>query len=150
MEEGLSLFIYEVNAKYYVNGEIVSLTTEVVNDWGANENKCYNVSNVDGRKITNSELVELAGYSEKQFVKELKEITGTYFKDMYGKVYAGDDEFYRDRYDFTVSDECCNIDIPMYVGENGNMFVVAKIGSLAGASYYEHILDTGMKIGTEK
>ena len=55
------------------------------------------------------------------------------------------DEYYWNRYAYTISDEVCNINTPAFVGENGNIFIVASIGSNAGAEAYEHIIDTGIE-----
>lgn len=142
-----SLFIYKITNSYYVNGDIVSLVIQVNNDWGATYTTCYNINKSTGKIVSNSELASSLGYQEAEFVKFLKELTGAFYVDLWSDNSPdGQNEFYWDRYNYTVSDEVCNMSVPMFIGENGNLFIVAKIGSLAGAGSYEFEIDTKINV----
>lgn len=141
-----SLFIHKIKNVYYVNDDIVSLGVKVLADWDTTYNKWYNINKSTGKKVSNSELVSLLGYSDVDFIKHLKDVVATYYVNLWkDNNPEGQNEYYWDRYNYTISDEACNMNIPMYIGENGNLYVVAKIGSLAGAGHYEHLIDTGIK-----
>ena len=141
-----SLFIHRITGTYYVNDDIVSLGVEVHTDWDDTYSKWYNMNKATGKRISNSELIASLGYTEDQFIKILKQNVAAYYVDLWENNPTGKDDFYWDRYHYTISDEACNINIPMYVGENGNLWVIANIGSLAGADHYEHSIDTGIKV----
>ena len=50
----------------------------------------------------------------------------------------GDDALWQEQLEWTRSAENVNADMMMYPDENGKLMLLSPIGSLAGASYYEH------------
>lgn len=147
MKEGNSLSSLGVTYEYYVNNDIVSLGIIFRNDLDTIDITWYNINKATGKRISNSELVATLGYTESQFVEKLKEVTGNYYLATTGiNASAVGDEFYQDRYNYTISDEACNMKVPLYIGENGHLYAVARIGSLAGASSYNHLVDTGIAV----
>lgn len=142
-----SLVILEISNEYYINNDIVSLCVNVLSDWGDTTTKCYNISKSTGNVITNSELASSLGYTDAEFVNIIKNVAGNYYVNLWANNNPmGQDAFYWDRYNYTISDEVCNMNVPMYVGENGNLWIIASIGSLAGAGEYEYAVDTGINV----
>jgi len=148
MQNGkFSLMVYEISCVYYINNDIVSLGIETSTDWGDTGSRWYNINKSTGKSISNSELVASLGYTEEQFVSHLKNLAADFYVNLWkNNNPMGQNDFYLDRYNYTISDEACNINVPLYVGENGNLWAIANIGSLAGASHYEYAIDTGIKV----
>ncbi len=148
LEQDGFLSVNKISNEYYVNMDIISVCiTSEFYDWGGSEREVYNMNCSTGKALTNSELIAFAGYSESGFISKLKQAAGDYYVNLYENNcpdYMLD--YYNDRYNYTISDEACNMSTPIFIGENGNIFAVASIGSIAGASKYEHIVDTGINV----
>lgn len=146
-QQGTSLDIFGTTYTYYINNDIISLGIDPQGSWEGEDTIWYNINKATGKRVSNAELVASLGYTESQFIEKLKEIVGNYYLETTGvNASAVDEQFYQDRYNYTISDEACNMNVPLFIGENGNLYVVAKIGSLAGASWYNHLVDTGIVV----
>ncbi len=144
MQENCSVTTTKVGYKQYGFGDVATVLVEAndVNDimhYGA-----YSINKTDGSEVSNSELIAMTGTSEEDFIKWIKNLAGACYTDKFAVHASVDNELYKDRYDFTISDEACNIDLPMYFDENGQLVVLAKIGSMAGASWYYSTIETGL------
>lgn len=150
-QEGLGITCIAIDYKYYINSNVLSLVIR----WqspaaGAESFTVYNINIDTGETVSNQEIIAKKGLSEKQYLKHLKEV---YKKacETYNKTsLQPDSEYYESTLEiyntwvleYTLSDENCNINVPMFLDENGNIKVIAYIGSVSGASGYEHILNT--------
>ena len=142
MKIGCSLVDYIIDYEYYINGDIVSLVITLYNAWDQTDSIAYNMNKLTGERVSNSQLVSLFGYTDESFIKTLKDVAGKYYME---NVNYPKNEYYWERYSFTISDKACNMDVPLYIGENGNLFAAVYIGSVAGAGSYERMLDIGKK-----
>ena len=59
------------------------------------------------------------------------------FRSIYPDTMGGD-ALWQEQLEWTRSAENVNADMMMYPDENGKLMLLSPIGSLAGASYYEH------------
>ena len=59
------------------------------------------------------------------------------FRSIYPDTMGGD-ALWQEQLEWTRSAENVNDDMMMYPDENGKLMLLSPIGSLAGASYYEH------------
>lgn len=139
-----SLITCNIGYCEYVCGDVLTVIVSANFDNDVVEYRTYSINTKNGKKVSNSELVAMTGTSEEDFIKWIKNLAGACYTEKYDVHASVDNELYKDRYDFTVSDEACNIDLPMYFDENGQLVVLAKIGSIAGASWYYSAIETGL------
>lgn len=102
---------------------------------------CYNQTT--GEWLQNSELLDYLYIAEDEFLKATREAAEEFFvsnnegvseeeREMYG---------YDDCLEWTVSDENINLDnLMFYPDEQGELIVIARIGSMAGAAWYYHCI----------
>lgn len=153
LQEGLGIVCMAIDYKYYINSNILSLVVR----WqsiaaGAESFNVYNIDVETGENISNEEIIAKNGLTQEQVVSKLKELykeacyeNNMANKDKNDEYYSNALEFYNNEVlPYTLSDENCNINVPMFLDENGKINVVAYIGSMAGAGGYYHILNTGM------
>ncbi len=143
---------YSINmqqADYFVceNEKTVSVVTftEYPNDCVHYES--YTIDIVNGTVIDNQTLIEKAGYKKEEFSEKLKTLILNKFKELWGQYENGKlSAEYNYAYNYTVTEllEIPITDIPMYIGENGHLYVIPRVGSMAGAGDYEYIIDTGL------
>lgn len=135
---------YEIKYDIIKNDNILSLIVQAKFLWEYTDYEAYNINIKTGEKIENKDLICMYGYNEDTFTPLLKSITGNYYLERYKE--RSQDEYFNEYYEYTTSDKLCNLSIPMYIGNNNKLHIVANIGSLAGASSYEHIIDTGLSL----
>ena len=145
MKTNASIDTTKVSYEQHQYKDILSLVVSAndVNDiihYGA-----YSINTKSGEAVSNSELISMVGYNNEDFLTFLKNLTGNYYIEKYSK-FPNYDGSYDRMYNLTLSDEFCNLDIPMYIDENGHLIVIANIGSMAGASIYCHVIDTGLTV----
>lgn len=152
INNGMSSWIYNIFYKYYINDNILSVIIE--SDYDANDIKAYFVYNIDintGKNISNEEIINKKGMTKKQFEDRLTNAVKDEFVNGYGAINdwlntqdAAENEskaLYQEQYNRTISASNCNSDTQMmYLDKNGEINVVAKIYSLAGADAYYHIV----------
>ena len=142
-QEGLGITCIAIDYKYYINFNILSLVIR----WqshaaGAESFSVYNININTGETVSNKEIIAKKKLTENQYLKELKE---NYKKacETYNKAsLQPNNQYYESVLEYTLADENCNINVPMFLDEDGNINVIAYIGSVSGASGYEHILNT--------
>ena len=134
-----------VGYKYYVNNEIVSLLIyEAFNISDITDYYTYNINQYTGKIVTNSELLKLKNIEEKDFQTKLVES----FKkadpiENFKVMESGQTEEEKQQYQKNV-DNLTNgaiNDYNMYLNETGNLNIIFKRYGLAGAEYYEMILN---------
>jgi len=161
-KEGLSVIMGNIKYNSYLNNNILSL---VISNLYPNDCIYYKVYNVDiytGENISNSEIINQKNITENEFINKLNIL----YKDEFTNTYGSQDKyinnlrnapagwtekelkeqasFYEEQLNKTISKDNYSIKTPIFLGENGNINVIAQIYSLAGAEYYYHIINMGI------
>ena len=93
-------------------------------------------------RLDNFDLIELFGYSEDDFLASVRDAAGWEYilaNEGVPAEYRG--EMYDDRYAFTISDENISFEnLMIYLESDGRVAVLARIGSMAGAGWYYHVV----------
>lgn len=126
-----------IDYNYYINSNILSLVVRK-QSWaaGAESFLVYNIDVNTGKTVTNKELVKSLEINEEEFVKKLKELCKSA-----GEVKNG---VSLDKEDINYALETCDINIPMFIDEFGNINVVMYVPSTSGAAGYNYILSTNI------
>lgn len=96
----------------------------------------YNVNLREGRRATDEELTAAFGFGTEAFYARAKDVMGSYYFD---NLYPNTPEDMMWDFDAALARtiEESNVREAMpYVGEDGNLWMIAEIGSFAGADYY--------------
>lgn len=99
----------------------------------------YDVWNIDlreGKRVEGEKIVEIFDYDMDSFYVHAGDVMGSYFFDTTYSYLPEEmmDEFYRVLMN-TISENNVHEAVP-FIGEDGLLWAVANIGSLAGADYY--------------
>ena len=86
--------------------------------------------------IIESDCVD-RGVTQAEFEAGAADAAERCFRSVYPDT-MGDDALWQEQLEWTRSAENVNADMMMYPDENGKLMLLSPIGSLAGASYYEH------------
>lgn len=121
---------------------IYSIMLNIRNDFGQDIYFCWNISE-DGSEVTNEQLLTLCDIAGDDFLDSAYDLM-----EKYVTIPSGIDEGYiemiksvRER---TLSDNNLNINMPMYIDENGDLCFIGRVYSLAGADYYDYSFNTGL------
>lgn len=129
------------------NGDILSLVTDnrKKNDCGHSEYFVYNISISSGTLLSNEDVITGAGFSEEEYCELAEQVLGSFYWngfDPSDENFEGSNfvDFFNDTLQKTISQDNIAQSIP-YINEQGQLCVVAKIYSVAGADYYWHDLN---------
>ncbi len=134
---GYSLVVWRVDYTVYVNGQLISILAEVDTDWGFDSYYTINYDASTYSELTRAQLLQRYGLTEESFPAEASAVVDRYFQQTYSNIAR--DEFYQDRYDHSTALENFRSDCQLYVNELGQLCMIAKLYSFAGADYYYHI-----------
>ncbi len=137
--KGFSLYCQIAGYSYFVNGSLVSVLTQVSNDWGQD---FYLAQNYDVNKqceVRRAELLAMAGLDEESFLPIARAAAAREFGD-YSKYPSEMLQFAEDQYHKTVMDENLQ-DTQLFVNGNGHLCMVVRIFSMAGADWYWHVVE---------
>lgn len=126
--------------KHYENDDILSVVYEYESPVGAVLDK-YRVWNVDkytGEVVANEQILEKCKMPVEEFQSKYKEQQKLKYEEI--NKGAEESQMYNEQYEKTISEENNNINNAMYLNENGEICVITKIYSLAGADYSEYIV----------
>ena len=137
MATGCSLMVTRVDYTVYENDHLISILCETVTDWGFESYYAVNYDASTHREVTRPQLLQRFGMSEEAFEVAAGEMMETYFREQFPSY--PQDEFYRDRHDRSVDalnfkDDCC-----LFVNNEGQLCMIPRLYSFAGADYYYHI-----------
>ena len=126
-------------ASFYQELLVIVITAESLMEFSDYGVYCYNVTT--GEWLQGSALLEYLYIDEQEFLEATREAAQECFISYYGDLPEEDRELYG--YDeclaWTVSDENIDLDnLLFYPDENGEIVVIARIGSMAGADWYYH------------
>ena len=103
----------------------------------------YNVNINTGKPVSNADILKSKNIEEQEFLNKLSKCYEDKFIELWG--YLKDDyEEYTRLYNKTVSTANYNMQVPMFMDSTGNINVVGRIYSAAGADYYDYIINTNM------
>lgn len=138
-EEGYTVVCYSIKWELIISGEYTFALVVSSEFPGSNINyDVYNFDGMTGKSISNEEILGRVNLEDAEFVAMVKEKAANRYAEKYNNVKDMMPELYLEQLEYTVSNERININMPMFVSEDGGLSVIADIGSLAGAgSYYE-------------
>lgn len=133
----------EISYDWVVNGDILSLVVEnrKLPDYGAGtEYYVYNISISDGTVLSTESVVAAAGFSMEEYYKQAELVLGSHYWsgwELSNGNFENSDfvSWFNDALQKTISQDNVNQSFP-YMNEQGQLCIVAKIYSLAGAEYY--------------
>lgn len=141
--EGYSLMTYEVAYEAYQNANIVSILVKVRMEADVVLYYTYNLDVSTGTRATGADLVAAVGMTEDGFIEAAQQVTSAKFEEMYGmlKGDASMGAMYDEQYAKTMSADAFSMTTPMFLNGSGKLCMVARIYAMAGASYYDYILE---------
>lgn len=160
--EGYAINMYTIKYTSYINDTILSLVISHSNPNDCIYYKVYNLDIYNGTMVSNADILNLKNITEAKLLDKLKELYKNKFVSLYGtrENYINNmktapvgwtetelqeqAKLYDEQFNYTISDNNCSISTPMFLNDDGNICVVATIYSLAGASSYQHIIDTNI------
>ena len=130
--------------KYYENDNILSIVYEHESPFAAVSDK-YKVWNIDkytGETITNEQILAKKGIKAEELEESLIQKCKEKYEELGISAKENEEmlEVYNSQLEKTVSKENNNLNNFMYLGADNEIYVIAKIYSLAGTDYYEHII----------
>lgn len=119
--EGSPINITSVDYSYSIHQNVLSIYLQDETNNDTNQYISGNIS-LDGESVTNSDLIKIAGFTQDEVIgsitNQLEDLT---------------DEEYKEK---TLAEDNCNINLPMWINDDGNLIVVVKIYSSNNAGYY--------------
>ena len=118
-------------------GDVLVLLTHTSypNDCAYHQVYCFD--RITGTRLTNAQILDLCGVTQAEFEAGAADAAERCFRSIYPDTMGGD-ALWQEQLEWTRSAENVNADMMMYPDENGKLMLLSPIGSLAGASYYEH------------
>ena len=118
-------------------GDVLVLLTHssYPNDCAYHQVYCFD--RITGTRLTNAQILDLCGVTQAEFEVGAADAAERCFRSIYPDTMGGD-ALWQEQLEWTRSAENVNADMMMYPDENGKLMLLSPIGSLAGASYYEH------------
>ena len=160
--QGYSVHMDTIKYTSYINNNILSVVISNTYPNSCIYYKVYNLDIYNGTTVSNADILNLKNTTEAKLLDKLKELYKNKFVSLYGtrENYINNmktapvgwtetelqeqAKLYDEQFNYTISDNNCSISTPMFLNDDGNICVVATIYSLAGASSYQHIIDTNI------
>ena len=148
LKSSCSPWVIDSNYSATQYGNYVSVVVRQQLDYGFFDYYAYTINIATNSQTTNKELVERTGYSENDFLGILGNlmIEKFYENNALNRSNKYDNDNYYKQKSKTTTSEYCNINNPMYVGDNGHLMVWALVPSVAGADAYYRFIDTGLMV----
>ncbi|MBQ4369474.1 MAG: hypothetical protein II784_00580 [Oscillospiraceae bacterium] len=118
------------------------------------EYEVYNISISQGRMLSDEEFLAVCCIEYDEFLSGVKDILGSYYCRSYEvfKDYAdGNDDqmaFYKEQLMKTIDEENVKLAHP-YINESGELMIVGRVYSLAGADYYNELISYNYPISED-
>lgn len=141
MEGASSLMTYSVDYEAWLNGDIATILVIVQGDAGLWQYGAFNLNVATGSRATGAELVAVVGMTEESFVEAAQNAVTAQFESIYGSEPSEDfREIYEEQYAKTMSADAFGLHMPMYLGQDGKLYIVATVYAMAGAESYDYLL----------
>lgn len=137
---------HSASYQWAVNGNILSLVTEINGTmWAWTDYSVYNVSILDGTRITDEELIASAGISMDDYYVKVEQALGSKYWEGWDRAneqFQNNSfcEMFSAQLENTISPENVRKALP-YLNTEGQLCIIAPIYSMAGADYYYHELN---------
>lgn len=140
MSYGVSVINLEISYDWAINGDVLSLWTTCNDSWGGTHYIVYNVSISTGKVVNKNDLLSYVGFSEEQYITTAEQVLGSKFWstwDRNNENFQNDDfiSWFNEALEKTISQENVDQSFP-YINDKGELCIIAKVYSLAGADYY--------------
>lgn len=141
VEEGWFMNCNIVNwyPSFYRDLLVLVISAESISEFSSFGVYCYNYTT--GEWLQGSALLEYLYIEEEGFLEATRTAAEECFISYYGDIPEEDRELYgyNECLAWTVSDDNINLDnLMFYPDEQGDLVVIARIGSMAGADWYYH------------
>ena len=120
--------------------DIVSLLVYVQADWDLRIFKVYNAYADGSGMVSREELIGRFGYDQDSFHALAEQKLEEAYLSMFSQYPSGEDEFYQQQLENTVSYNNVECVVP-FISGSGELCCVATIYSLAGADAYDHLIN---------
>lgn len=135
--EGLySLGICNVDYTVHINGSLISILCEVDTDWGFESYYAVNFDAESKTEVDRAALLARFGMDEEEFLSLAASAAEAYFTQSFSNI--PHDAFWQDRHDRSLATENFTDDCQLYVNDGGQLCMIVKLYSFAGANYYYH------------
>lgn len=136
---GINTGCYEIDYTVHWYGDVLVLILwkQYSNDF--REYEVCSISRVTGCPMTNDDILKMLKIDPADLIFGARKGAEAYYRDYYPEDTMGGDSLYQEELDWTLSEENINMDMRMFPAEDGRLMLISRIGSLAGAEYYEQI-----------
>jgi len=139
MGENRTLIYFKVEWKAFWHGSTLCLVVDSNEEGDWTEYREYNFDFATGKRVTNTELLAMAGLDGDTFLADTKAALNALVEKMYGEQReALGEEQYGQLVSDTVNDKNVNLNMMTYLTEDGSVVVIAPVASVAGAAWYYH------------
>jgi len=134
-------------AAYLTEGGILSVVFVEHGMWDDDIYHVWNFDVVTGNRVDNRTIAEVAGIQDirtaaMDAVQAYYNRTGVFSVENYEKV-TPDFEYVDQAVENSFSEENLNDDMPIGLRDDGSIFFITEIASIAGAEWYYHMIDAG-------
>lgn len=139
MEGGYSLWMWNTEWHAYWHGDQLFLVLSANMEGGFTDFSAYGYDFAHECRVSNEMILDQFGYTEEEYLENLREKVGLMFEDMYGSFSPEDKERfgYYEMYEKTL--DWASMEQPMFIDGTGGIETIVKIASVAGAEWYYHL-----------
>lgn len=138
-----------ISYSYSIYNDVLSVLVHITQDYGCDENYCFNYDLRSNTALSNNDIAALCGTDIKENVK-LIQAKCAYAFQLMNKPNLDNGlftlDFYNEQIGKASSDYCYSENSELFVSASGQVFAVTDFPSVAGGSSYETMIDTGMKV----
>lgn len=138
MDSGYSLDVLSIRYETGSCGSIRSVLVSVAFDADVTRYQTFNYNEALGQEATPAQVLEAACIDEETLTADALSAAAEKFISLYGSI--SDGEFYDEQLAMTLSPDAYGKHMPLFFREDGTLWFVARIYSLAGAAYYDYPL----------
>lgn len=135
MEGGYSLFCYSFTYEVVTYGDIVAIIISAPYPNDCVQYYAYSYDFGQDKEVTNAEMLAMYDWTDDAFIEEACRREKEYFKRQISDIYPDMTEEDVDYYIQSAIYET-TVDLPMYIGTDGILYVYLPMPSVAGAEWY--------------
>lgn len=132
---GCSLFCYSVTYEVVEYDNIVAIIASVPYPNDVFLRFAYSYDFANEKEVTNTELLAMRNLTEEDFITESLRREKEYFQRQVDSIYPGTAEEEMNAWMQSAVNDT-TVDLPMYIGADGILYVYVPFPSLAGADWY--------------
>ena len=135
MDNGYSLFCYNISYEVIENGDVVAILVSVPYPNDCMDYYAYTYDFGQDKEISNAELLTMFEWTEEAFVEEACRREKEHFQRQIENMYPDMTDEDINYYIHSAVTET-TVDLPMYIGADGMLYVYLPVPSVAGAEWY--------------